>query len=463
MNRKVNLLKNTLILSIGTIIPKISSFIILPIMTAYMTKSEYGVYDLVLIICALFLPVITIQIQSAAFRFLVDVRTKKKQKKCIITNVLFFSIVCSLGAILIMYFFLNSYSTVLIILVSLYFFGDMLYGVLGQIARGLSYNNIFAQASVANSLTNLFCIYLFVYLFRWGLKGGLLALVASVYVPTIIIFFRMHIYQYIDFKLLSLSEIKRMLGYSWPMVPNTMSMWIMNVSDRIVISFFLGVEANAIYAVANKIPNILTIAQSTFTMAWQENASIAVNDDDVANYYSEMFSVIIRLMSSISLALLCLLPVLFSVLVKGEYQQSYMQIPILILAMFFYSLSSFLGGIYVAKKKTINIGVTTVVAACLNLITNFLLIKYIGLYAASLSTLVSYVFLFFYRMINLKRFVRISYNYKKMICIFILLVIVCLLTNCNNPLLYLSKSIICFLIIVYINRKIIRNFFRKII
>jgi O-antigen/teichoic acid export membrane protein len=68
-----------------------------------------------------------------------------------------------------------------------------------------------------------------------------------------------------------------------------MSAWVMRVSDRLVVTFFMGVAANAVYAVANKIPGLLTIAQNTFTMAWQENASLFVHDADAEDYFSKMF------------------------------------------------------------------------------------------------------------------------------------------------------------------------------
>ena len=69
-----------------------------------------------------------------------------------------------------------------------------------------------------------------------------------------------------------------MLGYSWPMIPNALAMWVMNLSDRLIITAVMGVEANAVYAVANKIPNLFTTLQGTYIFAWQENASLSVGD-----------------------------------------------------------------------------------------------------------------------------------------------------------------------------------------
>ena len=45
--RSRDLAKNTGILAIGTFLPKLASFITLPILTACLTKAEYGTYDLI--------------------------------------------------------------------------------------------------------------------------------------------------------------------------------------------------------------------------------------------------------------------------------------------------------------------------------------------------------------------------------------------------------------------------------
>ena len=180
--------------------------------------------------------------------------------------------------------------------------------------------------------------------------------------------------------------VKRMLIYSWPMVPNAMSMWVMRASDRFVISIFMGVTANAIYAAANKVPSILTLAQNTFALAWQENASVSVNDPNVGEYYSDMFKKIFSIMAGFMSFLIGGAPILFSILIRGDYSEALDQIPVLLMAMLFFGLSSFVGGVYIAFMQTRSVGITTIVAAAINLIVDLSTIRWIGLYAASGST-----------------------------------------------------------------------------
>lgn len=453
MNREKKLLKNTLILSIGTIIPKLTSFVILPILTGYLTKTEYGTYDLITILASLLLPAVTLQLQTAAFRFLIEQKDNENNKKRIISNILIFIIPVSIITLLILFFVLYKYTIISRILISIYFLFDILYSTCGQIARGLLKSKVYALGSIISSITNLILTIILIYYLKMGLTGVLICMCLSMAVPTIIMISKIKLFKYISVKEYDRGLLKQLLKYSWPMVPNSMSMWIMNASDRLVITLFLGIETNAIYAVAKKIPNIITIAQSTFTMAWQESASLASEDEDSAIYYSKMFDVIFSVMSGIIIFILAGMPVLFKVLIRGNYEEAYNQMPILVLGMFFYSIASYLGGIYVGKKMTKSVGMTTLVAAVINLITCFLLIKIIGLYAASISTLISYIVLTIYRMIDIKRNVKINYNLKKIMLITFILLLFSGISYIKNTICYIFEILFAIAFMLIVNKQ----------
>lgn len=55
-----------------------------------------------------------------------------------------------------------------------------------------------------------------------------------------------------------------MLRYCIPLIPAAIFWWIMGVSDRYMVNWFLGSDANGIYSVAYKIPTILTILAAVF-------------------------------------------------------------------------------------------------------------------------------------------------------------------------------------------------------
>ena len=101
--------------------------------------------------------------------------------------------------------------------------------------------------------------------------------------------------------------------------------------------------------------------------------------------------------------LIACVPLLFMILVRGSYDEAYQQIAILVLALFFYCLAAYLGGIYVAHKDTKSVGLTTIVALVLNLAIDVALVPVIGLWAASLAMLASFVLLVILRVVQLVR------------------------------------------------------------
>ena len=424
MSREGKLAKNTLILSIGTFLPKLASFITLPILTGYLTHREMGTYDLIIIMESLFLPTVTFQIQTAAFRFLIDARGDSKKVKEIVTSITAFTVPISIAALLVLYVCLGEVDSTVRMLICLYFLTDQLVNVARQICRGLNDNMVYSISAILSSLGKMIFAVICVYWMRAGLLGTVIALFMSVLFSLIYLVFSARLYRYISPAAFSKDKLIEMLRYSWPMVPNCMSSWVMRVSDRLVVNFFMGVEAYAVYAVANKIPSLLNIAQNTFTMAWQENATVVSKDKDASEYYSSMFGVMFDLMAGFFGLLIAVTPILFKLLIRGDYGAAYFQIPILFMgmffysmSMFFYSMSMFLGGIYVAYKESKSVGVTTTAAAACNLVVDIATIRWIGLYAASGSTLVSYLFLFIFRSVDVQRIVKVRYNLRHVLVV----------------------------------------------
>ncbi|NME63975.1 oligosaccharide flippase family protein [Clostridium cadaveris] len=462
MSREGSLVKNTLIILFGTLLPKLSGMIVLPVITGYLSKSELGTYDLITTLVSLLLPIITLQIQSAAFRFLIDCRNDNEDTCEIITNILTFITIVSLFAVIIMTIVMKKFDLLTRSLICIYFYVDMLLNAVQQIVRGLSKNKLYSISAVITSLFNMIIVLFMLIEMKAGLKGVLIAIIIATITAIFFIAVKINIFSYFNFKYLSINRLKTMLKYSWPMIPNSLSNWIMNLSDRLVIMQVLGVQVNAIYAVANKLPNVFSSVQGTFVLAWQENASIASKDSDIDEYYSNMFDSVFSILFAIMACLIAMTPILFKLLIRGDYIESYYQIPILYMGMLFSAISSFMGGIYIAHKRTKDVGITTTIAAAINLIVDILLINIIGLYAASISTLVSYFVLAIYRMYDVQKFQRVYYRKKKMIIMCCLLITMCYLCFINKFILNIFNLILAISLSILYNKKIILIVFRKV-
>ncbi|MCD7893353.1 MAG: oligosaccharide flippase family protein [Erysipelotrichaceae bacterium] len=456
INREINLFKNTIILSIGKFLPMLVSTITLPIITACLTKVEYGTYDLISTLIMLILPAATLQIQSAAFRFLIECRKDIEKSSEVITNILFVIIPISLIVSFFIFIFYPNIEWSSRILISVYFFLDSLVNAFSQIVRGLGRNSDYAISSIILSIVNCIGIIITLSLMNMGINGALASLCMANFFALFFFLLKDNIIKYIKYSKISVKLIKEMISYSWPMIPNNLSNWVLKLSDRLVITAFLGIEANAIYAVANKIPNILSSAQGVLVAAWQENASLYVNDKDANKYFSNMFDHIFSLMIGITALLIAFTPILFNLLIKGDYGEAYYQMPILIFGMFFYCMSAFQGGIYIAHKKTKSVGITTTIAAAVNFIIDIVLVNIIGITAGSISTLISYFTLYIFRIYDSLKFQSMDYSYGKQVLLIIIIIFMLVFCFFQKTYLDILNMVSGFILFFYLNKDFIK-------
>lgn len=410
MSRGQKLVVNSIIMGIGTVLPKMATFVVLPILTAFLTKNEYGQYDLILTSMSLILPFFSLLIEQAVFRMLLESDLNSKSE--IITNSSMYILVASSILFIISQFVLFHFEFTLRILISLYLVLNLCYSYVLQVCRGLGYIKRYSISSIVNTIVSLLLIVLFVKLVNLGLIGLMYANTISVFLALGYILYTVKEIRCINLNNINIKTLKQMFLYSIPLLPNSVSWWVIGVSDRWIISMMLGIEMTAIYAVSTKIPSMFNIIYNSFNLAWQESAAVTLKDSDVSDYYSKVFNFVFNFLVGLLLLLFSISPMLFNSLIDESYCSAFYQMPILFIAMFFNSIAAYYGGIYVAFKNTKNIGFSSFIAALLNVILNFMLISKFGLFAASFSTLFAYLALTVYRGINLRKHVNIRYNWR---------------------------------------------------
>lgn len=463
MYREKNFLKNVFVLGFGNFLSRALHIITLPIITLYLTKNEYGLFEFISTLVLLCTPIVTVQIHSATFRFLIDTNMDDNKKVSeIITNTFMFILPIAIISSIILYFMLCDFRLEYKIIISLYLIFDVIYNCLIQVCCGLHKEKVYSFSTIVMSFTYMIGIVLAVKLSQLGLLGVLLILVISNFISIIYIIKKLNIFNYINISLVSKKKIKDMLLYSWPMVFNNLSVFVLSMSDRIVVTSILGLEANAEYAVANKIPQLLLIVQQIVIVAWHNNAASAAKDKDACEYYTKMFNAAFSLLIGVTALLLSFSPLLFSILIKGNYDNAFMQLPILIIGVFFSTMSSFLSGLYLAYRKTKSIASTTVLAGIVNLVIDVVLINKIGIYAASISTLVAYLFIYIIRMTKLRNIQKINYNIKRQLLCIPVIIIMAILLALRNNIINIINCFVGLTFFVIINNNLIKKILQQI-
>lgn len=453
MNKEKLLLKNTAIVAIGQICTKFVGFFLLPLYTAVLSTEEYGIVDILNTYVSLLLPIAFFQIDQGTFRFLIDARNDENEKRRLISTVLITvilqSIVYILFFIFISQYIKNDYKYFLATNVLASMFSNLML----QIARGLGDNSTYSLGSLLSGSGTIILNVIFIVIFKWGAYGMLSASCIANCLCTLFVFLKEKIYIYVKLRNYSLNEIKKIWKYSLPMVPNQLSWWVINASDRTIITYILGVGINGIYSAANKFSTICIAIFNVFNLTWTESASIYVNDKESEEYFSNIFNITMKLFVSLCLGIIAFMPFVFKIFITGDsYADAYYQIPILLIATIFNISVSMLGSIYVALKKTGEIAKTSLLAALINICVNLLLIRFIGLYAASISTLIAFFSMTLYRYRDVQKYKKIKVDKKFVISSIIFGLYILLVYYMRNNYLC-GLGAICAIIFTYMWNK----------
>lgn len=116
---------------------------------------------------------------------------------------------------------------------------------------------------------------------------------------------------------------KNMIKYSVVLIPNSFMWWIMNSSDRMMVSAMISVTANGVYAVAYKIPTLLSTITTIFNQAWSYSAIREDESEDKEEYNNRVYENLVTIVIVVATGLLMIMKPFLSVYVGKEYYTAY--------------------------------------------------------------------------------------------------------------------------------------------
>lgn len=428
-NKNKELVKGTIIYAIGSFGSKILNLLIVPLYTFYIVPEELGNYDLILTTINLLIPIVTFQITDAAYKKIVE-NFEQRQKiiSCTYWILLLSSIISAFLCIIIgKYAIGTKYSIYLatMLIVQMWFMS------LQRLLRALKKQKIFVVAGVFQT----FCFLVLIAILVCGINLKIDGLCIS-YIIAHFIAIAFMLIQCRDLVVNHISYNKnillRMFKFSLPLIPNAMSWWLINSSDKYIIRILLGASSNGIYSVSTKFPAVLQTINGLFYSSWQDVAIREKEGKERDKFYTNTFEKYYELLFLLVLIAMPATIVMLPIIVSKEYETAAVYSIFVYLGMVFQGFSSFYGINYLNNNKTFGATVTSFIAAIVNLIVDLILMPFIGLYAAGISTFMGFLIMWFVRVKQTKKITEIKFNKKKFLG-------------------YLSLSIICAIICIFNN------------
>ena len=411
------------IYAIGNIGSKIITFLMVPMYTYFVhDTSDFGYYDLCLTWCLLLMPFVTLQLRDGAFRFLLDCDDDTQRQRIVtfVSRTMITTMVASgiITAILALVTDIQYLGYVLGLLLAM-----SLQEVYSQVFRGLGNNRAFVTVGILSALgIGVFSI-LFVAGMGWGIKGIFLANILARVIALVVVEFRVRLLTRHTRWSISSREVARdIIRYTLPLLPGSLCWWLTGSSDRLFISHFLGLDDNGIYAVATRFTGIINTLAIIYYQAWQETAILQYNSPDRDRFFSKMFNSYILLLGLIFVGYVFMLKVNYGWLVASQYSESLNYIYPLGLSAVIFAIAAFFDMGYQCAKDTKRTLPAIMLAAAVNVILNFLLIKPLGVYGVIFTQLVTYIVLTTYRWHDMKRYFKLKIEKLTIVPVAVMLV-----------------------------------------
>ena len=448
------LFSNMALFTVSNFVSKILVFLLVPFYTNVLTRSEYGVADVMQVSLLLLVPLLSVNAGEAALRYGIENPSKRGgilrsglRRVFISVSVVF--VVCAAA----LFFPVSRQLKIYIALFAILFFCDAFYEFLLLFTQGCEKVKIMITGSVSCTVFIIACNLFFLLVLKLGLYGYLYSQMAAYTLSALLMFFLSG-----GVKLLKEEEdfsLKKEMGtYGKGMLLYAAASWVNNAIDRYFILFMLGSVSNGIYGVAYKIPAILTVFQRIFAQSFQMSATKTYREYDAARFFSRLYELYNAIMVSGCAVILLILHPLASFMFSGEFIAARIYVPPLLISVIFGALNGFLGSICLAYKDGKSMGTATGIGAAVNIVLNFFGIRMYGMMGAAAATMISYFTMFIIAFFKTRAHVKLRVNLKKDLAAYMLLISEALIAVREVPMYYIYNALITAMLLLTYTKEI---------
>lgn len=417
MNKYQKLAGNTIIFAIGSFGAKFLSFFLIRLYTGCLTNEEYSTADLLYQAVNVLYPIVTMSMADAVIRFGMD---KGYDKRSVYTSAITATVIglAALALLAPLFNFTDMYGGYSFLLYVYCYFSSFRQ-IASNFVRAKGHVKLFALDGILSTLTIVICNVIFLVAFKMGVTGYILSIIISDVLSFTGLTIVAGLHKYLDFKYFSKKIFKDMLKYSAPLIPTYVLWWITSSSDRWFVISMRGDAENGIYSASYKIPSLLMMFTTLFFQAWQMSAIENRNDSGLAKFYTKIYGAYSSMLMIAAAGVIMLVKPLTYLLVDNDPEKNfvygYHYTPILVIAMVFQCLCQFTSSVYNVRKKSVNSMLTSLIAAVVNVILNFLLVPDFGATGAAIATAAAYASCFVIRIFDVRKMIPFKASHLRMI------------------------------------------------
>ncbi len=403
--------------AITSFLVSLSSLILLPILTKTISTADYGSWSLILVTTSLVPSLVSMGLQFSVIRFLPKLNEKQDIRELFysIAFVILFTSLIASGLLLlfsrqIAASFLNG-DLIVALLIAPNVFLACLNPLLFNYFRAFQQMKRYSALSILQAYLNVTIIAVFVYS-GYGLKGAVIGLL----IQQLIVFFvsACIIVQRIGVAVPKFTNVRTYIGFGWPLVLSDMSSWVVNSSDRYLIGIILGTVAVGYYSPAYTLGGAVALISTPFITMLMPVLSKLYDENNLGDArtilkYSLKYYSGVAIPSFFVLSILAK-PLLIILSTQQIATNGYLVTPFVAAAALLLGAYEVLLQAIAMTKKTAILGSIWVISAAMNFGLNLILIPYLGIIGAAMTTFLAFACAFVFTTVYSRRSFKFDVN-----------------------------------------------------
>lgn len=443
--------------------------IIVPIYTNLLSPSEYGIYAISLAVLSFLCILFSDWIGLAGLRFFRQNQLCEQIPKYLSTLVF---ILCSnLFVLYILCFvFRNKFYEYFNIPPKAFIFLLVLIipvavrALLFQVLRAQIKPGAFTLSTIINQILTIVFAVLLIKFYNLGAMSILIGMSVSIMIIDFILIFQTNILSYLRLELPNFKMIKSVFSYGLPIAVASISLWIINQSNKFITTHyhglndagFVGVAYNMTFPLLMTLFAIITIAAyPRIINLYEDKIDVRPVISKLTGYYMLISLPIISIMCIYAKDILYLFA-------NKQYTDAHILLPYFAISAFFLSFTDYTTFQYHLAKKTYILTILKVLSAIIGLILNIVLIKNLGLIGVGIATLTSNILYFILTLIVTILGIEWKVPYKKILHITICFIPAAILwfvmqKTSIMPVLQINILLFSYYMLFYITRKFFKE------
>lgn len=438
------LFNHSMVYWVGTMVSKMIGFFMIPLYTRFLLPEDYGTLELVALTADVIAILVGAQISTAVFKFYHDENNEVSKKSIISTSIIglavlsgVFLLILGLNAEIISeLIFGHSNHAILFQLMFLGYFFSIVEEVPMAYLRILDKSKLFVLITILQLLLMIGLNVYFVAVLEYGVFGILLGTMIAFGVTCLVL-----LWQTIKMTgtRVVIERLIDMLRYSIPLIPAALGMFVIHFSDRFFLNHYAPLSDVGIYSLAYKFGFLITpLVVRPFYMIWQSKMFEFYDDKNREELYNKIMAIFLFAIAAGYLLVSAFIDEILILMATEKYYSAALYVPLIAGAYVLNGANQiFLAPLY-AEKKTKRIGMINGAAAIVNIILNIILIKAYGIMGAALATLLSFMFITIYTVIESTKVSHLRWEwvkYSKLLVIVMLAITLISLISINSILL----------------------------